>query len=125
MAIIEVDASKAPRFLHYRIGRNGPSAEDLDAMRRLVRERGYMTAETRLLVDIRALEGMPSMEETQHAMSPGDVRVLPAAVGLLTQAGLQAELARSLLSMITGEIETAHFTNPDEAEAWWLREFAG
>ena len=116
---IEVDATQAPAFLRWTVTGSWPSIDDLGNVRTRLIAGGQLTAETRVLIDMRNVETVPEYHEVpamiQAALKSGG---LPLRRAYVVASVVQFGLVRQMQALAPPEIAVEIFFNEVEALNW-------
>jgi hypothetical protein len=120
MPTLIIEVSSAPVLLRCTWFGEAPTPAQSDLVRRRMRAEGHLTAETRLLLDMREMAVPPSPDVLREAMTrPWPDGVRPRAAAFVTAAGsLPAGTARLDLHLAGGPIGAVFVRDTDALE--WL-----
>jgi len=117
--MVELDGRRAPAFLRYRWTGEKLTPGGLAALRQRLQEETLLTSETRLLVDSRALDALPSLNDMRLVIAgAGRTGILPAAIAFVVATGPQEESAKDAISMMPATVKCEVFTDTEEAWRW-------
>jgi hypothetical protein len=115
----EVDAAGAPAVLRYTFRGDAPTPAEWTALRRRMVQRGHLTRDTALLIDMRELTSLPSLAHLRSIMAAAtSAPVLPRAIAFLTGDPTQFGVGRQAEMMLPNGVTGAVFMDEGEALAW-------
>jgi hypothetical protein len=119
---IDLDTTEAPSFIRLTLRGQWPTLEEQRDLRERMMASGQLTAETRALIDFRALATTANYSEVETiigaAMQSGGWPLFRAyVVGSAVQFGL----VRQMKALALPHVELEVFTDEQEAQIWLWR----
>jgi len=119
---IEVDTLRAPGFLRYRYHGAFPSVEEQSKLRDSLIQFGYLTAETRAIMDARELTDIPDDDTLAKTVAAALQRGgWPLRRAYLINPTTHLHMIRQFQDLAMTTVTTAAFVDEDEAMEWLMR----
>jgi predicted NBD/HSP70 family sugar kinase len=117
---VTLDTDEAPALLSCTLHGAWPTVAEQRELRRQLHERGHLTRQSRVLVDIRTVESLPKFDDADAAMLAAGKHVssLPARVAFLIRPGAVYGIGRMLQSLSPSGLQTELFEDEAAARDW-------
>jgi hypothetical protein len=117
-----VVSTEAPALLTITLSGDWPSVQEQREARRPLIEQGKMSRESKAIVNITGVTGLPRFNEVEAAMMAAetDVAMLPKRIALVVQPGANFGVGRMLQSMAPADLAIELFTDEASARDWLL-----
>jgi hypothetical protein len=119
---LNVDHTAAPRLLIYRYTGAAPSPEEQANVRQTLIAAGHLTGETLAVMDLRALQGMPTDEELKRTVALAmEDNAWPVRRAYVVLPWMHLPVIRAIESLTAGTITMAAFLTEQDALDWLQR----
>lgn len=119
---VRVVTTEAPALLTVTLSGVWPSVQEQRAVRRPLIEQGTLSRESKAIVDITGVTGLPRFNEVEAAMMAAetDVAMLPKRIALVVRPGANFGIGRMLQSMAPSGLAIELFTDEASARDWLM-----
>ena len=119
---IEVDTTHAPRLLRYRFSGAYPSVEEQSKLRDSLIKLGYLTSETRAIMDAREITEIPDDDILAKTVAAALQRGgWPRRRAYLINPDVHLHMIRQFQDLAMTTVTTAAFVDEAEAMEWLMR----